>query len=211
MAFLGFYLSISFIPASISALLEAVAGPICITLLSLKTSVRKNNVLLNLLFPLAIFLLGLIALLIQVPELSYKTLIGFSLSVLAAFGAALISMKSYVLSSVSPYIILAHRFHLTWIISACLLFGYYDFDLSRINLLSTIILVCLGVVLPMYFLQKGIQKIKPMITMVALSIIPMVTYMAEAFIDRNFYIDVVVILLVSTTLSLLYIFKSEKK
>lgn len=90
---------------------------------------RKNKLLIDLLFPLTIFLLGLIALLIQFSELSYKTLIGFALSVLAV----LISIKSYILSSISPYIIFAHRFHLTWIVSACLLFGYYDFDLSKVN------------------------------------------------------------------------------
>lgn len=63
----------------------------------------------------------------------------------------------------------------------------------------------------MYFLQKGMQKVKPMITMVALSIIPMVTYMTEAFFDKSFYIEVGLILLLSTALSLLYLFKFEKK
>ncbi|WP_157394658.1 hypothetical protein [Ursidibacter arcticus] len=210
-AFLGFYLSISFIPASISALLEAAAGPLCVALLSFRTNLENNKISINLLFPLLILLLGIIALFIQSPELSYKTLIGCVLSILAALGAALISIKSYDLSDISPHIILAHRFHLTWIASAFLIFGYYDFDLNKIDLPFTIALVFLGVVLPMYFLQKGMQKVKPMVTMVALSIIPMITYISESLIDGSLYMEIIVILLISTILSLFYILKQREK
>ncbi|KAE9534667.1 hypothetical protein A1D25_06370 [Ursidibacter arcticus] len=123
----------------------------------------------------------------------------------------MISIKSYDLSDISPHIILAHRFHLTWIASAFLIFGYYDFDLNKIDLPFTIALVFLGVVLPMYFLQKGMQKVKPMVTMVALSIIPMITYISESLIDGSLYMEIIVILLISTILSLFYILKQREK
>ncbi|AWP35293.1 hypothetical protein [Pantoea vagans] len=58
------------------------------------------------------------------------------------------------------------------------------------DIFNSLWLVLVGVVLPMYFMQKGMQKSSPLITMMCLSMLPLITYIFEVtFGSRvNFYL-----------------------
>lgn len=192
LAFVSFYISITLIPASIATLLEAAAGPLWIIIIGVTFS-RKKVFLTSIITSMLVMLCGVVSVcIISEKIISFQVIMGIFLAIAAALGAALVAWNSEKaeLLSLSPIIVLAWRFHLTWFLSLVI---YAFIPVEKItsgDIFNSLWLVLVGVVLPMYFMQKGMQKSSPLITMMCLSMLPLITYIFEiTFGSRvNFYL-----------------------
>lgn len=192
LAFISFYISITLIPASIATLLEAAAGPLWIIIIGVLFSGKKIH-LTSLVTSTAVMLCGIVSVCILTKEnFSYDIITGIFLAVAAALGAALVAWnsKNAELLKISPIIVLAWRFHLTWILSLIIYLATSSEKVMSSDVLTSLWLVLLGVVLPMYFMQIGMQKSSPLVTMMCLSMLPIITYFFEVSFGSkiNFYL-----------------------
>lgn len=212
LAFVAFYVSISLIPASISALVEAAAGPIWIVMLSLliyKKSVSWSAIMTSLL----ILICGVVALRLQNGSvIDFNTVSGILLAIAAALGAALVAWNSEKAESagIKPVVVLAWRFHLTWLISLILLMTFPSEKIAFSDAIRSLGLVLIGVVLPMYFMQLGMQRSSPLVTMMCLSMLPLITYMFEMLFGGEFTLQLLSVLIIGTGASFLQIWLNSR-
>ncbi|WP_257282358.1 MULTISPECIES: EamA family transporter [unclassified Endozoicomonas] len=209
-AFLGFYLSLIFIPPSISSLIEASSSPlwaVFFTYIYIKK--LENNIPLLVL----IFLFGLVTLSFSIESFNIKIFTGLTLSILAGAGAAYIATISNQgsMNDLSREKILAYRFYGSAICSAFLLYttGGWNFDVYF--LLKASVLSLLGFLLPMLLLQIGMEKTKPVITILCLSLIPLLSYISEMLLGSNFDLKAALMMTVTLFLTAYYIFSSTRK
>lgn len=206
-AFLCFYLSLYFIPASISSLIEAAAGPLWGVIIGYLISSRDIS-LKSLLITLAIFASSMVVLFIEnTGKFSLKDGAGIALSLAAALGATLIafSSKNSEKIGLSALTVLGYRFHLTWILSLLLFLQVSDELLIASFKWEYCVLAFAGVTLPMYLLQIGMQRVHPLITMVCLSFVPVVTYLFESLFGKELNLLVLCLLLLSVVLAVVQI------
>lgn len=205
-AFLCFYLSLYFIPASISSLIEAASGPLWGVVVGFVLSTHKVSVK-SFFMMLVLFLCSLFILLIEKSwVLSFKDLLGISLSVIAALGATLIAFgsKKSISNELPAMTILGYRFHLTWI-AALFLFLFTSETPLALFKIEHVVLTLVGIILPMYFLQIGMQRAHPLITMICLSFVPVFTYGFEFLLGKDFNFVVFFLLLFSVVLAVMQI------
>ncbi|WP_101257884.1 hypothetical protein [Streptomyces barkulensis] len=190
--FLGFYLSLVWVPAALAASLMAGVGPLAVALIDTvrrtgapgRASWARGGTLLA---------VSLLAALACVPpgELSRTgptTVGGGALAVAAGFGAAYLAMVSRSLGTlgVDPVLVMAHRFHLTYAVAALLLLSRGGPGGQEMAFGAAAVAGLLGVVLPLYLLQIGIQRCPPMVTMVLLTTLPGLTYVAQVLFGDTF-------------------------
>lgn len=187
LAFVSFYISITLIPASIATLLEAAAGPLWVIIIG-AVFCKKRVVLTSVITSMLVMFCGIVAVcIISEEKLSFQAIMGISLAIAAALGAALVAWNSDSAESLSlsPTIVLAWRFHLTWILSLIIYALIPVEKITNGDIFNSLWLMLVGVVLPMYFMQTGMQKSSPLITMMCLSMLPLITYIFEVTFGSN--------------------------
>lgn len=106
---------------------------------------------------------------------------GIILSCFAGVGAAIIASISRLhLAHLSPRLVLARRFHLTYVCALALGLMFEQWVWRWDFWLLSVCVALFGVVFPMILLQWGVQKVRPMITMLTLAFVPAMIYVAES-------------------------------
>lgn len=185
-AFLGFYVSLSLIPAATTSALEAAFGPACVLLLARALTGQTTPVTpLQLVLVTALGLTGLAlawrTLSTGPDQLSPATLLGLGLGLSAGAGMAGVVLLSRQLGrqGASPVTVTAHRFHLTYLL-AIPLWLTRDPDLpSAADLAGLVALGLVAVAVPLFLLQVALQRVEP-VTAVAVAVtLPGMTYLVQ--------------------------------
>lgn len=91
-------------------------------------------------------------------------------------------------SGCSTSFVLATRFYLMLIIAIIIFFcdptHAEPFDLLKNNFSGIVLLALLGIMLPLYFLQKGIERVEPMTISLLIVLGPILTYLLQFFDNR---------------------------
>ncbi|MFD3762070.1 hypothetical protein [Streptomyces sp. NPDC058622] len=182
--FLGFYLAMAWVPAALAASLVAGVGPLAVLLMG---AVRGTNPSGPAGWARAVLLLVVsvvAASCIQPGSLwgaGYRGYAGGALAALAGFSAAYLAVVSRRLGElgVEPARVMAHRFHLTYALAAVFLVLRGAGGASELSLGATAVTALGGVVVPLYLLQIGVQRCPPIVTMVLLTALPGLTYVAQ--------------------------------
>ncbi|WP_405602976.1 hypothetical protein OG741_29670 [Streptomyces sp. NBC_01410] len=184
LTFLGFYLAMAWVPAALAASLVAGVGPLAVVLIG---TVRARNPGGPAGWARAVLLLAVslaTAACVQpgsLREVGYLVHVGGALAVLAGFGAAYLAVVSRRLGAlgVDPTRVMAHRFHLTYVLAGAVLLLRGGGAASELSLGVTALTALVGVVVPLYLLQISIQRCPPIVTMVLLTAVPGLTYVAQ--------------------------------
>lgn len=180
LAFVSFYWAIAFVPGSIVSLMEAAVGPLWIIGLSWRNKIiGLDKVQMGV--AIAVTVLAILAAHSSGNLSSVQHFYGMMFAVVAGGGAALVAKYSRQSGSVrtDASVVLAHRFHLTYMIAAGLLCFNMKWSINSTTLWITVLLGMVGVVSPLYLLQIGMSRCEPIITMFSLTLIPLITYCFE--------------------------------
>lgn len=190
LAFMGFYFGLKFIEPAIVSSLEMGLGPlfaIILTTMQRKT-VHKEQWWVSMGTLLACLLLITTVFSgnsgIQM-DFNFNTILGILASIFCGLGAVLCTIYSKQLSLLgwTSSMILTHRYYaivfLSFIFTYDLIFNYFIE-----NAIWILIITVAGVLLPMYFLQKGIQHCKTFLVMMSLCFIPVFTFFFQLFDPR---------------------------
>jgi drug/metabolite transporter (DMT)-like permease len=215
LAFLSFYVALYFIPASLASLIEAAAGPLLMILLiylkNIKSSARPSGLALWL--NVGILLCGYLALSLERHGLWTATeWVGIACACLAALGACLIAIQSKTTAAMglSAVSVLSWRLHLTWLLALSLYFWQGgSLTLAALLNMKTLALALVGIVFPMYLLQRSMQNLPPLFSMIALSFIPLFSYLVEFYLGKASHIGVFFLLLLSLVLGFVQLKKSS--
>lgn len=212
--FLAFFLSLTFIPASVSSLIEASVGPIVavgVSRLLLDDKAKRSDVVCA--FLLFFILFGSSFMILDRSGLSVGFFLGAGLSLVAGAAAAVIAVisRGLGLEGINSESVLALRFILAALVSLgfVLLFGKWTWDIGFIATAFSV--GFFGIVLPMFLLQQAMQKIKPIFSMIALSAIPGVTYLSEVFLGSKFDNSIFFLMLVCVISSVAYVVFSSRR
>lgn len=182
--FLGFYLALAWVPAALGASLVAGVGPLAVLLMGALGGTKPSGpagwarAVLLLAVSLATAACIQPGPLWRAGPLVYA---GAALAVLAGFGAACLAVVSRRLGAlgVHPTRVMAHRFHLTYVLAAAVLALQGGSGTSELSLGATALIALVGVVVPLYLLQISIQRCPPLVTMVLLTAVPGLTYVTQ--------------------------------
>ena len=218
LAFMGFYFALKYIEPAIVSSLEMGLGPLFALLLAAgqKGDVDKRQ------WAVALGTFGACLLLIvsvftgssALESWDRNSVIGIIASIFCGFGAVLCTTYSKQLSEVgwTSSMILAKRFYgiilLSLLATYDMLFAYLTQHITWIAAMTAI-----GVLLPMYLLQKGIQYCEVFIVMMSLCFIPVFTFIFQLFDSRlhwsnSTFIGVILLLLLGV--ASVYIKRREK-
>ena len=180
--FMGFYFALKYIEPAIVSSLEMGIGPLFILLLAVfqKTAVRQKQWYIAIGTFIACTVLILAVLFGESGvkmQLSIEVILGIVASLLCGVGAVFCSIYSKQLND------------LGWTSSMILAKGYigiiiisfiFTYDLVipyfKANITWILLITVLGVMVPMYLLQKGIQYTNTFIVMMSLCFIPVFTF-----------------------------------
>ncbi|MEK4423640.1 DMT family transporter [Solibacillus sp. FSL K6-1523] len=188
--FMGFYFALKYIEPAIVSSLEMGIGPLFILLLAVfqKTAVRQKQ------WYIAIGTFIACAVLISAVlfgesgvkmQLSIEVILGIVASLLCGVGAVFCSIYSKQLNELgwTSSMILAKRY-----IGIIIISFLFTYDLIipyfKANITWILLITVLGVMLPMYLLQKGIQYTNTFIVMMSLCFIPVFTFAFQLFDAR---------------------------
>ena len=190
--FLGFYLSVAYVPAVLAVSVETSVSPLTIAVAGLLIGRRSRpaDFVVGIVLVICSVALSLCLLDGSVHGLTTRRLgIGCGLALLAGIGAAGVALLSRRLGEldVSPVTVTANRFHLTYLAALALL-ALDPPELSGIRArLSVLVLVAIvAVVVPLYLLQIGLQRADPLAAMTLVSTMPGLTYLAQVAFGAPF-------------------------
>ncbi len=180
--FMGFYFALKYIEPAIVSSLEMGIGPLFILLLAVfqKTAVRQKQWYIAIGTFIACTVLILAVLLGESGvkmQLSIEVILGIVASLLCGVGAVFCSIHSKQLNDLgwTSSMILAKRYIgiiiISFIFTYDLVIPYFKANITWILLITVV-----GVMLPMYLLQKGIQYTNTFIVMMSLCFIPVFTF-----------------------------------
>ncbi|MER7107313.1 hypothetical protein [Streptomyces sp. NPDC000229] len=186
--FLGFYVSLAWVPAVLANSVMAGVGPLAVALLGPRHRTSAAG------WARAAVLLAASLVVAALTHDGAETaglavLPGLVLVLLAGFSAAYIAQLSSRLADVGapPAWVTAHRFHLTYAVAGLLLLlrtdGAADGGLS---LPATALAAIAGVTVPLYLLQVGLQRTRPAIAMVLLTTLPGLAYAGQVAFGDTF-------------------------
>ena len=189
LAFMGFYFALKYIEPAIVSSLEMGLAPLFVLLLAVRQKIQIKRVQ----WWIAISTIGACFVLIAavfsgqsaVIQWGRYSVLGIIASIICGLGAVLCTLYSKKLSELgwTSSMILAKRFYgiilLSIIATYDVLLGYF---LSNIGWI--LIMTVLGVLVPMYLLQKGIQYCEPFIVMMSLCFVPVFTFFFQLFDTR---------------------------
>ncbi|MFJ2111364.1 MULTISPECIES: hypothetical protein [unclassified Streptomyces] len=204
--FLGFYLAMAWVPAALAASLVAGVGPLAVVVMD---AVSGTNASGRAGWARAVLLLGVSLATatyinpVPVWTAGYLVYVGGALAVLAGFGAACLAVLSRRLGGlgVDPTRVMAHRFHLTYVLAGVVLGLLGGGGSSELSLGATALAALLGVVVPLYLLQISIQRCPPIVTMVLLTALPGLTYVAQVAFGDAFRLPAAVMVVVLVALT----------
>ncbi|WP_432003734.1 hypothetical protein [Streptomyces sioyaensis] len=204
--FLGLYLAIAWVPAALAASLVAGVGPLAVVVMDTVSGKHASG---RSGWARAVLLLGVslaTAACIQPGSLRSAgslVYVGGALAVLAGFGAASLAVVSRRLGDlgVDPTRVMANRFHVTYALAGAVLVLRGGGGSSELSLGVTALAALVGVVVPLYVLQISIQRCPPIVTMVLLTALPGLTYVAQVAFGDAFRLPaaLMVVLLVALT------------
>lgn len=180
--FMGFYFALKYIEPAIVSSLEMGIGPLFILLLAAfqKTAVRQKQWYIAIGTFIACTVLISAVLLGESGvkmQLSLEVILGIFSSLLCGVGAVFCSIYSKQLNELgwTSSMILAKRY-----IGIIIISFLFTYDLVipyfKANITWILLITVLGVMVPMYLLQKGIQYTNTFIVMMSLCFIPVFTF-----------------------------------
>ncbi len=209
--FLGFYWSLSVVPAPLAAAVETGIGPFAMACFRIRTSSgarRRTELGLGMLaLLLALSVAGRVAS-VGKAESPALLLAGVGVAAIAGCSAAGIAVLSHRLGQlqISPVRVTAHRFHLTYLLAlAVLVFGSQPaggWAGSRVAFIASV--AVLGAALPLFLLQIGMQKTKPMMVTLLASAVPSLTYLMASVTGRQRF-DVLSFVLINGSLCVAFL------
>jgi drug/metabolite transporter (DMT)-like permease len=172
--FIGFYASLTLIPAATTAALETAVGPIAVAATVARSPARW------------VFAgtLGILATLLAMRSGigdGWTAVTGSALAVLAGIAMAGLTVLSRRLGDrqVSPVTVTAHRFHLTYLVAATLWLAT-DAPLPPPGRIATLAgYGVIAVIVPLFLLQAGLQRTEPLTAMVIIVTAPSITYLVQ--------------------------------
>ncbi|GAP48274.1 hypothetical protein [Streptomyces azureus] len=188
--FLGFYVSLAWIPSALASGVEAAVGPLAVALLGLAGYGRRATAK-GWLASAALIVPGA-AVAVSLGDGATSgngLLLGLILVVVAGFGASALAVISAELGrrGVDPVRTTAHRFHLTYLAGGALLAVEGGPGPRWLAELPVMLITGLtAVTVPLFLLQFGIQRTDPMLAMVLLTTVPGLTYLAETAFHGGF-------------------------
>ncbi|WP_369435941.1 EamA family transporter [Lysinibacillus fusiformis] len=189
LAFMGFYFALKYIEPAIVSSLEMGLGPLFVILIAIqqKQAVKRAQLII------AMGTLGACLVLIYAVFTGKSamlmwnqfSILGVLASILCGLGAVLCTLYSKQLSELgwTSSMILSKRFY--GIITLSLI-ATYDVLLNYLlaNIGWVLLMTLLGVLVPMYLLQKGIHYCEPFLVMMSLCFIPVFTFFFQLFDSR---------------------------
>lgn len=189
LAFMGFYFALKYIEPAIVSSLEMGLGPLFALLLAIQQKKRVINAQWGLaigIFAASLLLIGAIFTgKSAVQTWDQSSILGVGASILCGLGAVLCTVYSKQLSQLgwTSSMILSKRFYgiilLSFIATYDVMFTYLLENIDWILLMTVI-----GVLIPMYLLQKGIQYCEVFLVMMSLCFIPVFTFFFQLFDTR---------------------------
>ncbi|QQP14118.1 DMT family transporter [Lysinibacillus agricola] len=189
LAFMGFYFALKYIEPAIVSSLEMGLGPLFVILLAIKQkhhiNVAKVSIAIGTLVACLILIYAIFAGKSALITWSKFSLLGILASIICGLGAVLCTLYSKQLSELgwTSSMILSKRFYGIILLS---LIATYDVILDYLigNIGWILLMTLLGVLVPMYLLQKGIQYCTPFFVMMSLCFIPVFTFFFQLFDTR---------------------------
>lgn len=195
--FLGFFVSLAFIPAALAAALEVAVGPLAVAAIRWfrqRTRVAPVSVIVG-----VGLLVGCLVIAVRLDATSGNTaggvsltgwgLVGVVLAVVAGIATAALAVCFRELGrrKVSPVTVTAHRFHLTYVVAIAIL-AIRPPDPNEViaSMPVTVVLALAAVVIPLFLLQVGLQRADSMSAMAVLTTLPGVTYVAQVAFGAAF-------------------------
>ncbi|GLZ78199.1 hypothetical protein Afil01_30060 [Actinorhabdospora filicis] len=182
--FLGFYTALTLAPAALAAAIETGIGPLALALGALRRPNTRD--LRAVLLGAAALALALgAALRASTGETTHSAIElsgGLALAAIAGITAAGIATLSHRLGrlDVSPVTVTAHRFHLTYLLALGLLLLHPGDAIGSLTSATGALIVplaLLGVALPLFVLQFGMQRTPPIVVTLLASGVPGMTYL----------------------------------
>jgi drug/metabolite transporter (DMT)-like permease len=186
--FLGLYVALVWVPAAFAASLMAGIGPIAAsTLARLSGQTRPTSYWAR---SVVLFAASLVTAAAVQPSLldtsSWQsgpaaTAAGAALALIAGVGATVLARLSHRLGErgTAPSIVMAHRFHLTYVLAALALASHRLAEPPRLGWGVTALVAFGGVVVPLYALQIGAQRTAATVTMALLATQPGLAYLVQ--------------------------------
>ncbi|MGW1175121.1 hypothetical protein ACWD4P_15535 [Kitasatospora sp. NPDC002543] len=210
--FLGFYTSLTLAPAPLATAVETGIGPAALAVAGLRRPTAGAAHPRRLALGSLALALALAAAVRAGGTGSEHTTAqlsaGLALAGVAGVTAAGIAVLSHRLGGlgVSPVTVTAHRFHLTYLLALVLLLGpgpgLHATTAGRAAFIGLI--AVLGVALPLFVLQIGMQRTAPMAVTLLASAVPGLTYLTATLVGRQSF-DLPVFLLVNGSLLLAFL------
>ncbi|ACU77263.1 hypothetical protein Caci_8440 [Catenulispora acidiphila DSM 44928] len=209
--FLGFYWSLSVIPAPLASAVETGIGPLALACLLIRRSggVRRLvEISLGALSLLLALLAGCRMASNGRVESPALLLGGVGIAAVAGCSAAGIAALSHRLGQlrVSPAQVTAHRFHLTYLLALAVLVsgsrpagGWAGSSVAFIAAVAV-----LGAALPLYVLQIGMQRTAPLVVTLMASAVPGLTYLMASLVGRQGF-DIVTFVLFNGSLGVAFL------
>lgn len=213
LSYVAFFAAMAFIPASVVSLTEIAVGPLFAVFVSAwflgeKLSAVKTNHRRDLWSALIFFgvMFAATLLVLKMASVAMSNVVwGVLLSCFAGLGAAIIaSIARLHLAHLSPRLVLARRFHLTY--PCALVLGLvFEHWIWRWDFwLLSVLVAFWGVVLPIFLMQWGVQRVRPMITMLTLAFVPAMIYVTESVFSGHANVWVSTLIAVAVLLSVVY-------
>lgn len=213
LSYVAFFAAMAFIPASVVSLTEIAVGPLFAVFVSawfvgeklerVSTDHRRDW------WGAAVFF-GMMSaatlLVLKMAGIAMSHVVwGVLLSCFAGLGAAIIaSIARLHLAHLSPRLVLARRFHLTYPCALVLGLVFENWFWRWDFWLLSALVAFLGVVLPMFLLQWGVQKVRPMITMLTLAFVPAMIYVTESVFSGHTNVWVSSLIALAVVFSVVY-------
>jgi inner membrane transporter RhtA len=191
--FLSFYWSLSLVPAPLAVGVESGVGPLTLACLRLRRPAKAPG-----LWALAVAAAALALSLAAAARMvsagqaqgSPAFAAGLGAAALAGVSAATIPVLSFRLGAlgVSPVQVNAHRFHLTYGLALVALVLCPKASVRALlgsQALWCAVIAVAGVALPLFVLQVGIQRTRPMTVVLLASAAPGLTYLVAAVAGRQ--------------------------
>ncbi len=189
LAFMGFYFALKYIEPAIVSSLEMGLGPLFALMLVIQQKKHVLKAQWGIAFGIfAASLLLIVAIFTgksAVQSWDQSSILGVGASILCGLGAVFCTVYSKQLSQLgwTSSMILSKRFYgiigLSFIATYDVLFTYLFENIGWILLLTV-----MGVLIPMYLLQKGIQYCEVFLVMMSLCFIPVFTFFFQLFDPR---------------------------
>lgn len=186
--FLGLYVALVWVPAALAASLMAGVGPVAASILArLSGEVRP---VADWLRSVGLLVASLVTAAAVQPSLldtsSWQSgpaasAVGAGLALLAGIGATVLARLSRRLGErgVAPSVVMAHRFHLTYVVAALALVNGQFVEQPHLGWGVTALVAFAGVVIPLYALQVGAQRTAATVTMALLAAQPGLAYLVQ--------------------------------